>query len=142
MHLENTTRISKKEIERTVELILDGIKPYANNRLLKSAKTKSMSSSKNNFILYKINGVIMAFLMYRLEKNYCVLYEIHVSEELRSRGIGSKLFEDFFKKMSNTLIILFVHKENKRAQSFYLSKGFEFQNEFENDSYYEMHRRN
>ncbi|KAM0680429.1 hypothetical protein GINT2_001489 [Glugoides intestinalis] len=142
MLLEKTKQISKQDIIRTVQLIIEGISPYIQTRLLKYAKTKSMSSRKNNFIMLREESMLKGFLMYRIEKNCCILYEIHVSEEKRSQGHGTSLIKELLKDQIGKMIILFVHTKNLKAQQFYAANGFTFKENSENSSYYEMHKQN
>lgn len=146
MALEKTKRIPASDIARTVELIIEGIRAYAGGPLLKHSKTKSMSSKFNNFIVFRedesARGRIQGFLMYRIERECCIVYEIHVAEDKRSCGIGSRLMEELFEDQKGKLLILFVHKDNTRAQKFYLSQGFQFHDVQANKRCYEMFKQN
>ncbi|ELA41972.1 uncharacterized protein VICG_00989 [Vittaforma corneae ATCC 50505] len=146
MILEKTRSLSNDDIFRTVELIIEGIKAYVGSSLLKHSKTKSMSNKLNNFIISRVDedaqSCIQGFLMYRVEREYCILYEIHVAKDKRSCGIGSKLMEELFRDQKGKLLILFVHKRNARAQKFYLSKGFQFHDIQANERCYEMFKQN
>lgn len=142
MLLEKTKIISKTDVMRAVQLIIEGIRPYIQTPLLKYAKTKSMSSRNNNFIILREECVIKGFLMYRVEKDCCIVYEIHVSEEKRSQGYGTMLFRELFKDQAGKKLLLFVHTRNAMAQQFYLTNGFNFKEKSENDTYYEMYKQN
>lgn len=142
MILEKTRKLSAEDISRAVEMILDGIRQYISLPFLKHAKTKSVSNHLNNFIIYREAGSIQGFLMYRIDKECTILYEVHVASELRSSGVGTRLMQELFIDRAGKLVILFVHKGNLRAQKFYQSFGFEFQPDYNEKNYYQMLKQN
>lgn len=139
MIVEKTNIASKDEIQILVNLILAGIKPYVSNSLLKHAKTRSVSNSLSKFIIIRDNDrSIIGFLMYRVEKDYIVIYEIHISENQRSKGIGTMLLEELTKDMKHILALLFVHRNNTRAFNFYSKNGFKMNEVQEDERYYAL----
>lgn len=142
LELIKAKSISEAEVKRTVDLILESIKAYVYNPLLKHAKTKSMSNKKNNFIIIKEEDRIIAFTMYRVEKELSFIYEIHVDAEYRSKMLGTALISEIIKDQPGQHLILFVHKPNTRAQSFYKRFGFNFDHEYEHIYYFKMDKLN
>jgi len=142
LELIKAKTISEAEVKRTVALILENIKVYVCNPLLKHAKTKSMSNKENNFIIIKEEDRIIAFTMYRIEKELSFIYEIHVDADYRSQRLGTTLMSEIIKDQPGQHLILFVHKPNIRAQEFYKRFGFTFDHEYEHSHYFKMDKPN
>lgn len=136
--LSRTGRLARKDIPRAVQLILEGVKPYNSARLLKSSKLKSVSNKENRFITLRRDGGLVGFLMYRVEKRLCYIYEIHVAAEYRSFGEGQRMQDELIRSMKNFIFVLFVHKNNTRAMAFYSRNGFIVDEDYESPTYYRM----
>lgn len=140
--IKKTNNINKETINILVNLILKGVGHYIKNPLLRHAKTRSLSSNKNNFILAKNSEKIIGFLMYRIDNKLSFLYEIHVDSEYRTKGVGKKLMEEYFNDQKNKELILFVHHNNFDAQKFYSNLDFNFDKSFTDKHYFKMTRKN
>lgn len=152
MEIFKTRRISKDNVIKTAEMIVTGLKAFIDIPLLKHSKMKSLSNKSNHFILIgknkdntkhnEFSGEIGGFLMYRIENDKCLIFEIHVSKEHQGQGYGTRMLEELFKDQKGKIIILFVYKKNTAAIKFYQSRGFKIQEKFESESYYEMYKEN
>ncbi len=117
-------KLDKKNIDKIVFLVLDGIRDYNNHHLLAYSKKKSLSNKKNRFIVLYVCSEISGFLMFRKEKECSYIYEIHVEQRYRSKGFGQILLNKLYELTIGEVLVLFVHKKNVRAQKFYLKNGF------------------
>lgn len=131
-------RLPKKDVLAAVELILDGIKTYNNSHLLRYAKTKSVSNKVSKFIVLKSEERLIGLLMYRIEKAFCLIYEIHVDSGHRCAGEGQRLMDDLLLSKKNFVLILFVHRANPRAMRFYEKNGFKVDKNYRSSLYYRM----
>lgn len=138
--LVKTRSISSRDVRRMVDLILIGISQYISSPLLRYSKTKSVSNKSNNFVLLRDEDTIVGFGMYRVEKNTCIIYEIHVDASYRSTGCGTALMEEMLEDLKGRTVVLFVHRKNFRAQRFYRKFGFELQDSCGDENYFSMHK--
>lgn len=89
------------------------IKAYVNSHI---------SNQRNNYkIIIADNRIIGCIL---LEKKYdgMVLDEIYIEENYRNKGLGTKIIKDVI--LNNSIIYLWVYKENVKAISLYQKLGF------------------
>jgi predicted acetyltransferase len=78
---------------------------------------------KGNIFVYKINGKIAGFILFRKMKDDCIrVIQMACPEDFLRRGIGTALFKKV-ESLSNGKIILTAIKENKNAIEFYSSMG-------------------
>lgn len=142
LELACVTHLPPKEIPRAVDLILEGIKAFNSNPLLRHAKTKSVSNKLSRFIVLRQDNKLMGFLMYRVEKKCCLIYEIHIDPNYRGEGEGTRMMDVLSEQMQNYLFVLFVHKQNKRAMKFYDMNNFTLDTRYESLLYYRMLKNN
>lgn len=136
-------KLIKKETLHLVEIILAGIQSYNRSPLLRYAKIKSVSNKASSFILLRdVDNIIIGFLMFRIDKKFCYIYEIHVEHKYQSQGYGQMLLDDLYKQMVGKLLILFVHKNNIRARKFYEKNIFKIDETYVSKSYFMMIRFN
>lgn len=136
--LTKMDRLLKKDAQRAIELVLEGIKKYNSSPLLKRAKFRSITNKTSRFILLREQKELIGFLMYRIEGEMCYIYEIHVNINYRSRGEGQRMFNELFLSMRGFIIVLFVHKENHDAIRFYEKNEFEIDPDYESSIYHRM----
>jgi len=129
------------DIKTMLSILLSNMMVYSKNALFKRSKAKSLSNRANHFIIGRYKDEIVGFIMYRLERNECLIMEFHVSKQYQSRGLG----ERFLSELSNVLgenvrMVLFVYKENEGAQRFYNSQGFLVDNEYKSKNQMRLHK--
>ena len=139
--LAHEARLSKKDVRRAVEILLDGIRVFNASALLAFSKMKSVSNKLSKFITLRRNGELMGFLMYRVENDVCFLYELHVSKDFQSQGHGSRLVTWLLKDVASSAYALCVHIKNERAQQFYKRHGFRVDSTYDSREYFRMLRR-
>ncbi|KAF7683032.1 hypothetical protein TCON_1755 [Astathelohania contejeani] len=130
---------NKKIINWAVNLIKTNTYDYSRAPCLIYNKKRSLSNKKSIFIICYLNispevGIKprenetpVGFAMLRKEKDGLFLYEIHVDKNHQNQGIGSEMMLKCIKYFNNTNflnLILFVHKNNKKAINFYKKHGF------------------
>lgn len=141
--LHRLERLPRRDVPRAVELILDGVGAYySSTALLRHAKARSVSSRASKFIVLRSENRLIGLLMYRIEKSLCLVYEIHVDRDHRCGGEGQRLMDDLASLMSGFVLILFVHRANRRAIEFYGRNGFEMDESYESPVHYRMFRFN
>ncbi|KAI4292483.1 hypothetical protein PAPHI01_1757 [Pancytospora philotis] len=134
--------LDKEDVHRAVSLIVDGVRAFNDSHLLRYSKIKSVSSRHSKFVTMRCDGRLVGFLMYRVEKQLCLIYEIHVDADYRSRGLGKRLIEHLCGIMRNRLLVLFVHTRNSRAMKFYKANGFVRDKQYVSAMYHRMVRFN
>lgn len=128
MELKLTKKITKKELERFLSLIME-LYP----KIVKYPKYKSLKNKNNIFIIHP-NG----FIMFRIEDKIIIL-EIHVDKKYRGLGIGTFMLI-YLKSLYKGKYVLYVHRDNKKAINFYKKNGFKIDNTetYNNSDYYGM----
>ncbi|TBU12940.1 putative GNAT-like acetyltransferase [Hamiltosporidium tvaerminnensis] len=121
---KNTRDIKKWALNLTIE----NMKQYNSTSLYKYTKNKSISNKKSEFIICYFLNKKVGFCMIRKENRLIFIYEIHVTFEHRSKGVGTLLL-DFCKKYylnqkKYENLVLFVLKNNYKAISFYEKNNF------------------
>ena len=136
--LTKTARLPRRDVQRAVELVLDGIKRYNSSPLMRWAKFRSITNKASRFILLWEQKTLVGFLMYRTEGKMCYVYEIHVEASHRSGGRGQQMFNELFSSMKGFILILFVHRGNHGAIRLYERNEFEIDPHYESNTYYRM----
>lgn len=142
--LVHLRKLDKKEQLNAVNMIIDGISLYNTRpKLLHHTKMRSIKNRTNNFIIIREKKELVGFLMYRIETGMCFIYEVHVKNGFRSKGYGKQLMNELKDKISKddekiNEIVLFVHKDNLRAQQFYEQQGFKLDGEYNSKTYLRM----
>lgn len=126
LNLANEQKVLKFKENKTEIHLLNDISTSLLSRnefLSKFGKNNFFAKDKNNFI-----GYIIYDILKEGGRKYCLIYGIHLSKEVRGKGIGSKLMKKVLEEMRNKKvkkIVLDVSKKNKKAQKFYKKFGFE-----------------
>lgn len=135
-----TTKIKSDWIHQFSQTIANGISEFIRNPLILHSKRKSLANKSNNFLIGIHENKPIGFLMYRIIKDECILYEIHIQKEFKYNRYGTQLMNEFIKDQPEKPLVLFVHKKNISAQKFYKKFGFVFQDDYVHKHYYEMVR--
>lgn len=137
---EGAAGVSRADKKAMVEMVVSGISPYISTPLIRSAKKRSIFNVKNHFLVARTpqskRDSLSGFLMYRIEKGVCFLYEIHVRADKQGLGIGSRLLAHLLSRQNR--VILFVHRQNTRAQALYARSGFKYEKSYESRLYFSM----
>ena len=72
--LTKTARLPRRDVQRAVELVLDGVREYNSSPLMRQAKFRSITNKASRFILLREQTVLVGFLMYRTEGKMCYVY--------------------------------------------------------------------
>lgn len=82
---------------------------------------------------------LTGFLMYRTERKVMYVYEVHVDELYRGKGIGSMLLKCAYGVLEKKYekMVLFVDRRNLGAVKFYVSNGMarDIEEEYEGSGY-------
>ncbi|KAI5152035.1 hypothetical protein ENBRE01_2519 [Enteropsectra breve] len=138
VQIEAVSKISKTHAKILAQMAVDGVSSYTKIPTLFYSKLKGLMNTKSFFILAKAGGKTEGFIMYRIIKNDIYVYEIHVVQERRSEGIGSKLIQHLVEQNKGIKIVLYVHKSNDRAAQFYKKHGFVFCEDNDYINHFEM----
>jgi ribosomal protein S18 acetylase RimI-like enzyme len=156
-------RLERRVLEWALELTVNDIMPYSACNLLKTSKRRALSSRKNNTIVCfstqssapaeqhtvfdkqpcvsaELSSTPVGFIMFRFARTVMYVFELHVAEPHRSQGIGSMLLLQSIQAYADktSSVVLYVHKQNTRAQAFYSKNGFKINHTYKNKSFHEM----
>jgi GNAT superfamily N-acetyltransferase len=92
------------------------------------------SNDTNSFIyVCEDNLTLVGFVIFGIEddydKNYGIIYDILLTDEYKSKGIGSKLFQTAIDKLKSegvSTCYLESGVNNHSAHSFFAKKGFKY----------------
>lgn len=135
--------LRRRDAIGAVEIITSGMYVYNPSPLLRSAKLKSVSNKQSRFITVRLRDneqTLIGFIMYRTERQFCYLYEIHVRNGYHSMGYGQQMMDELVGAMKDKTLVLFVHIKNLGAQRFYRRNGFEADVSYKSAVYFRMAR--
>ncbi|KAG0634584.1 GNAT family acetyltransferase Nat4 [Tuber brumale] len=96
-----------------------------------TAKKKEMKHPAMRYLILSAAGVVVGFLSFMItEEDECEVvycYELHLAQEMRSRGLGRilvEVMEGFGKRVGVEKVMLTVFLENVDARRFYSRLGY------------------
>lgn len=140
-HLINS---SKNDIERLIKYKKETIYEFANNlseeeiNRINNYIITNVPKLLDNYFNIVINNKVIGCVLITNKDDGKLLDEIYIEEKFRNKGIGTSIIKDIIRE--NTIVYLWVYKENKQAISLYKKLGFKVIDE--TDSRYYMKHNN
>lgn len=103
---------------------IDKINNYVNNNVPKLI---------NNYSNIVVDNKVVGCLLLTNKDDGILLDEIYLEEEYRNKGIGTSIIKDII--ANNSIVYLWVYKENIKAISLYNKLGFKVIEETESRNY-------
>ena len=131
---------SKNDIERLIKYKKETIYEFANNlseeeiNRINNYIITNVPKLLDNYLNIVINNKVIGCVLITNKDDGKLLDEIYIEEKFRNKGIGTSIIKDIIRE--NSIIYLWVYKENKQAISLY--KKLRFKVIDETDSRYYM----
>lgn len=131
---------SKNDIERLIKYKKETIYEFANNlseeeiNRINNYIITNVPKLLDNYLNIVINNKVIGCVLITNKDDGKLLDEIYIEEKFRNKGIGTSIIKDIIRE--NTIVYLWVYKENKQAISLYKKLGFKVIDE--TDSRYYM----
>lgn len=131
---------SKNDIERLIKYKKETIYEFANNlseeeiNRINNYIITNVPKLLDNYFNIVINNKVIGCVLITNKDDGKLLDEIYIEEKFRNKGIGTSIIKDIIRE--NTIVYLWVYKENKQAISLYKKLGFKVIDE--TDSRYYM----
>ena len=131
---------SKNDIERLIKYKKETIYEFANNlseeeiNRINNYIITSVPKLLDNYLNIVINNKVIGCVLITNKDDGKLLDEIYIEEKFRNKGIGTSIIKDIIRE--NSIVYLWVYKENKQAISLYKKLGFKVIDE--TDSRYYM----
>ena len=135
---------SKNDIERLIKYKKETIYEFANNlseeeiNRINNYIITSVPKLLDNYLDIVINNKVIGCVLITNKDDGKLLDEIYIEEKFRNKGIGTSIIKDIIRE--NSIVYLWVYKENKQAISLYKKLGFKVIDE--TDSRYYMKHNN
>ena len=135
---------SKNDIERLIKYKKETIYEFANNlseeeiNRINNYIITNVPELLDNYFNIVINNKVIGCVLITNKDDGKLLDEIYIEEKFRNKGIGTSIIKDIIRK--NSIVYLWVYKENKQAISLYKKLGFKVIDE--TDSRYYMKHNN
>ena len=135
---------SKNDIERLIKYKKETIYEFANNlseeeiNRINNYIITSVPKLLDNYLNIVINNKVIGCVLITNKDDGKLLDEIYIEEKFRNKGIGTSIIKDIIRE--NSIVYLWVYKENKQAISLYKKLGFKVIDE--TDSRYYMKHNN
>lgn len=135
---------SKNDIERLIKYKKETIYEFANNlseeeiNRINNYIITNVPKLLDNYLNIVINNKVIGCVLITNKDDGKLLDEIYIEEKFRNKGIGTSIIKDIIRE--NTIVYLWVYKENKQAISLYKKLGFKVIDE--TDSRYYMKHNN
>ena len=135
---------SKNDIERLIKYKKETIYEFANNlseeeiNRINNYIITSVPKLLDNYFNIVINNKVIGCVLITNKDDGKLLDEIYIEEKFRNKGIGTSIIKDIIRE--NSIVYLWVYKENKQAISLYKKLGFKVIDE--TDSRYYMKHNN
>lgn len=135
---------SKNDIERLIKYKKETIYEFANNlpeeeiNRINNYIITYVPKLLDNYFNIVINNKVIGCVLITNKDDGKLLDEIYIEEKFRNKGIGTSIIKDIIRE--NTIVYLWVYKENKQAISLYKKLGFKVIDE--TDSRYYMKHNN
>ena len=116
-------------ISLLIKYKLSTILDYANNiskeedKKIRDYVRDSIMDEFINYKLIKVNDNIIGCLYIRDYDDGIIIDELYLEEEYRGKGIGTSIIKSILK--NNTIVYLWVYKDNIKAINLYEKCGFE-----------------
>lgn len=131
---------SKNDIERLIKYKKETIYEFANNlseeeiNRINNYIITNVPKLLDNYLNIVINNKVIGCVLITNKDDGKLLDEIYIEEKFRNKGIGTSIIKDIIRE--NSIVYLWVYKENKQAISLYKKLGFKVIDE--TDSRYYM----
>ena len=131
---------SKNDIERLIKYKKETIYEFANNlseeeiNRINNYIITNVPKLLDNYFNIVINNKVIGCVLITNKDHGKLLDEIYIEEKFRNKGIGTSIIKDIIRE--NSIVYLWVYKENKQAISLYKKLGFKVIDE--TDSRYYM----
>ncbi len=131
---------SKNDIERLIKYKKETIYEFANNlseeeiNRINNYIITNVPKLLDNYFNIVINNKVIGCVLITNKDDGKLLDEIYIEEKFRNKGIGTSIIKDIIRE--NSIVYLWVYKENKQAISLYKKLGFKVIDE--TDSRYYM----
>ena len=135
---------SKNDIERLIKYKKETIYEFANNlseeeiNRINNYIITNVPKLLDNYLNIVINNKVIGCVLITNKDDGKLLDEIYIEEKFRNKGIGTSIIKDIIRE--NSIVYLWVYKENKQAISLYKKLGFKVIDE--TDSRYYMKHNN
>lgn len=135
---------SKNDIERLIKYKKETIYEFANNlseeeiNRINNYIITNVPKLLDNYFNIVINNKVIGCVLITNKDDGKLLDEIYIEEKFRNKGIGTSIIKDIIRE--NSIVYLWVYKENKQAISLYKKLGFKVIDE--TDSRYYMKHNN
>ena len=131
---------SKNDIERLIKYKKETIYEFANNlseeeiNRINNYIITNVPKLLDNYLNIVINNKVIGCVLITNKDDGKLLDEIKKKKKFRNKGIGTSIIKDIIRE--NSIVYLWVYKENKQAISLYKKLGFKVIDE--TDSRYYM----
>ena len=135
---------SKNDIERLIKYKKETIYEFANNlseeeiNRINNYIITNVPKLLDNYLNIVINNKVIGCVLITNKDDGKLLDEIYIEEKFRNKGIGTSIIKGIIRE--NSIVYLWVYKENKQAISLYKKLGFKVIDE--TDSRYYMKHNN
>lgn len=127
--------LQENELEQVIDLYDEERPIHTNRNKAKEVLDKIKNQSNDVVLTAKIQGEIVGFAKIEIHqdifeecKPYATIWSVRVKKEYRRNKIGTKLFKEIerlAKQRNCDFMCLMAEKENKIANDFYQSLGYE-----------------